>query len=109
MSPKEAPGSNGMTVLFFKHFCNIVGPDVISVVQAFFFSDCLLPKMNQTNLVLIPNIDKASKVSQFRPISLCKVIYKLIFKILAKRLKGLLPKLISPFSACFCCGKEYLG
>ncbi|KAB1205912.1 hypothetical protein CJ030_MR7G027903 [Morella rubra] len=70
-------------------------------VQDFFLNGVMLPELNSTHLTLIPKIDNPSKVSKFRPISLCNVIYKLISKILAERLKLVLPKLISPYQLAF--------
>lgn len=61
--------------------------------------------LNATNITLIPKVGNPSKVSQFRPISLCNVIYKLISKIITERLKLVLSKLISPLQLAFILGR----
>lgn len=83
----------------------MVGSDVVRTVQDFFARGELLPALNYTNLTLIQKIDNSSKVSQFRPISLCNIIYKLISKIMVERLKTVLPKLILPFQLTFVPGR----
>lgn len=69
MNPEKAPRPDGMTVLFFKHFWEVVGADVIHTVQDFFENGVMLPKLNSTNIMLIPKVDNPSKVNQFWPIS----------------------------------------
>ena len=52
--------------------------DVCDVVQAFFHSGSLLKDLNQTFITFIPKIPNPKAVSNFRPISLCNVFYKII-------------------------------
>jgi len=55
---------------------------------------------------MIPKIDKPEFVSQFRPIALCHVIYKVIFKVVVNRIKPLLDGIISPYQSSFICGRS---
>jgi hypothetical protein len=56
---------------------------------------------NETNIALTPKVQKPEKVKDLYPISLCSVIYKLTPKVLANRLKQVLPDIISPSQSAF--------
>jgi len=67
----------------------------------FFNTGILDEKINVTNIALIPKVPNPVCVTDFRPISLCSVLYMLISKVLANRLKGMLPVIISSSQSAF--------
>jgi hypothetical protein len=96
----KALGSNGFTALFYKKYWSIVKDVVLSSIWDFFENHHLQREQNHTFTTLIPKQLGASSVHQFRPISLCNIIYKIISKILANKFKGL-HHFISPHQSAF--------
>ena len=68
-----------------------MGFEVSNAVLSVLNSGILPDTLNHTLLTLIPNIKNACRVTDFHPISLSNVLYKLIAKVLANHLKPLLP------------------
>ena len=105
IGPTKAPRPDGMNAHFYKKFWHIVGTDVTHAVLDFLNNSNMLTDINYTHIVLIPKINSPKKMSNYRPISLCNVIYKIISKVLANRLKVILPQLISPTQSAFVPGR----
>jgi hypothetical protein len=63
------------------------------------------PGINYSYTAFVPKSAKASNVKDFRPIRLCNVLYKVIVKVLANRLKQVLPKIISQQQSAFLLGR----
>ena len=105
MGPTKALGPDGMNALFYKKFWHIIGNEVTDAVLDFFHTGHMVPDINYTHIVLIPKVKKPEKMVDFRPISLGNVIYKIISKVLANRLKLILPQIISPTQSAFVLGR----
>ena len=97
----HAPGPDGMSAIFYQKYWNIVGNDVTSIVLNVLNFDNPMTKLNKTNITLVPKVKQPTRMKDFRPISLSNVAYKLIFKVLANRLKVVLSQLISENQSAF--------
>ncbi|GJW60796.1 RNA-directed DNA polymerase, eukaryota [Tanacetum coccineum] len=86
----KAPGPDGFTFRFFRHFWYLVERDVYEAVRYFFLYSDLPKGCNSSFIALIPKIPDANLVKDFRPISLIGSIYKIIAKNLTNRLVGVL-------------------
>ena len=81
-----------------------MGRDIASLVRDFFISGYLHPAINATNVVFVPKVPIPTKIGQFRPISICNIVYKVISKIISNRIKLLLADLICPTQNAFVLG-----
>ena len=102
----KSPGLDGIPAEFYKIHWDMIGASVQQAVRWFFSTGHLLREWNKTLLVLIPKVTPPEEVSQFRPISLCNVIYKCIAKCMVNRIKPLLPTLIDDYQNAFVPGRH---
>ena len=105
MGPLIAPSPDGMFPIFYKTYWNIVGEDVTVVVLNALNTGIIPGAINTTFICLIPKIKNPKKVLDFRPISLCNVIYKLIAKVVVNRLKRFLATIIPDSQSAFLSGR----
>ncbi|KAG7564109.1 Ribonuclease H domain [Arabidopsis suecica] len=105
MGKYKAPGPDGFQPVFYQHCWEVVGPSVVRFVLDFFETRALPPETNDAFIVLIAKVAKPEKITQFRPISLCNVLFKTITKTMVMRLKRVMSNLIGPAQASFIPGR----
>ena len=106
MKPYKAPGSDGLHADFFQRFWLIVGDSVRKEVEKVFIERKVPKYLNNTHIVLIPKIQGPKTIGNYKPISLCKSVYKIITKILVAKIRPHLDKLVSPCQTTFIPGRR---
>ena len=94
-----------MPLLFYQNFWDLVRGDVVTSVLDFLNSGTLPNLLNHTFITLIPKTKNLESVTEFRPISLCNVLYKIFLMVLANRLKRVLHQIISEHQSAFLKGR----
>lgn len=102
----KAPGPNGLHAIFFKRFWHLLEDDLVEEVLRAVQNEAIPVGWNDTTIVMTPKVDNPDKVTQFRPISLCNVVYKIISKMISFRLKSVLPDIISDHQSAFVPGRS---
>lgn len=105
MHPNKSPGPDGFPAIFFQKNWFLIKDEVTKMVQEFFTTKHILKEFNATFITLIPKIETPTTPKDFRPISLCNTIYKIISKLLAGRINHFLDKIISPYQSAFVPGR----
>lgn len=101
MDPYKALGPDGFQPIFFKSFWPIVKEEVCDLVAKAFATGFIDEHLAETLIVPIPKVDAPSCFKEFRPISLCNVLFKLISKVLVNRIRPHLDSLIGPLQSSF--------
>ncbi|KAA3472427.1 reverse transcriptase [Gossypium australe] len=101
MHPNKAPGPDGFHALFFQKFWKTVREAVCGYLLPILNGDASPEEVNGTLITLIPKTENPQNLTQFRPISLCNVLYKIVSKCLVNRIKPILPTLVSPNQSSF--------
>ena len=100
MKTGKFPGIDGLTVEFYRTFWNTLKYDLIDVIKE--CNNCThLPNSN-TALIRLIDKNKGCKedLRNWRPISLLRVDYKLISKVITNRLEMIMPDITGENRTC---------
>ena len=97
----KAPDPDGLHAIFFKRFWHILGDELTNEVLDAINNKKIPNGWNQTNIVLIPKVESPEVITQYRPISLCNVVHKIMSKMSSNRLRKILPEVSSPTQSAF--------
>jgi hypothetical protein len=105
IGPLKAPGPDGFPARFLQCNCDILRHNVVLAVQHFFADGVMPEEVKDNAIVLIPKKNDPEEMKDFRPISLCNVIYKVVSKCLVNRLRPFLQDIISHTQSAFILGR----
>ena len=101
MQNDKSPGIDGIPVEFYKTFYKTLENDLIQLYNNILFLEKNITNtMKQAIITLIPKKGDSNKLKYWRSISLLCIDYKILTKILANRLKHVLPNIISKEQTC---------
>ncbi|XP_074267464.1 uncharacterized protein LOC141590805 [Silene latifolia] len=106
MGPTKSPGPDGIPALFFQRYWFHIKNEVTDSVLAMLNTGNILKEFNRTSISLIPKTDCPEKVEQFRPISLCNVVMRIVSKCIANRIKRIMPDLVGQYQNGFVPGRS---
>jgi hypothetical protein len=106
MKPYYASGPDGFQPFFYQSQWSVVGISVCDFIRNIFNGKSKVAEVNQTHLVLIPKVNAPEYIYQFQPIGLCNVNYKIVSKIIVKKLNLIMPELISESQSSFIPGRN---
>ena len=105
MIPTKAPAPDSFPAHFYQKHWEICGDEVTTAVLSIIQGEESAESINDTVLVLIHKVINPTLLTQFRSISLCNIIYKIASKVIANRLKLILPEIISEEQSVFVPGR----
>jgi exonuclease III len=105
IGPLKAPGVDGFPACFYQRNWGTIKEEIINAVKLFSVSGKMPEGVNETAIVLIPKTDQPESLKEFRPISLCTVLYKVISKCMVNRLRPILGEIISINQSAFVPGR----
>ncbi|XP_039034126.1 uncharacterized protein LOC120170219 [Hibiscus syriacus] len=104
----KAPGPDGFTMGFLKKFWPIMKENIMKFVQDFHKGRQWENGVNHSFISIIPKKLNLEVIEDFRPISLVSSIYKIISKVLSKRLVSVINDIVSPSQFAFIPGRQLL-
>lgn len=100
-----APGCDGFNAHFFKTTWTTAKSDISEAVMQFFKTNLIYKAINCTSVTLVSKVQNPSSIKEFRPISCCTILYKIIFELLTKRLQTVMDNLVDHGEAAFAPGR----
>jgi len=102
----KAPGPDGFNAKFFKVAWEVIKKDMVKAVESCINNGRMLKQWNYTSITLIAKKRAPETVEDYRPIALCNMVYRFTSKILANRLKEVLPRLVGVHQSAFVQGRR---
>lgn len=108
---KKSPGPDGLTAAFYKKYKHVATKHLHAVITEAHETKQLPPSFMNTHTVLIPKEDdeyKLKNIKNYGPIALGNVDYKILMKVLARRLQNVISEIVGDHQTCGIKGRSIL-
>ncbi|KAK5837395.1 hypothetical protein PVK06_013205 [Gossypium arboreum] len=105
----KAPGLDGFNLCFYRKCLEIVKHDLLGLMPDFFTFGKLEKSINSSFITLIPKVENLTGISEFRPICLVSSLYKIVSKVLSRRLREVVGEVVSETQCAFIKGRQIFG
>lgn len=106
LKPFKALWPDGLHAGFYQYIWHEVGKSVCEEVKAIFKYGDVPDHLNDTLVTLIPKYQSLESLNNYKSISLCNSVYKIVSKILVERTRPYISKLGSPVQRIFVLGRK---
>ncbi|KAH1033486.1 hypothetical protein J1N35_045660 [Gossypium stocksii] len=101
----KAPCSDDFN-LFFRKCWGVVQNDLFEMLREFYITGKLERSINLSFIVLIPKNENLIRISEFRTICLVSSLYKIVAKVLLRRLREVIGGVVSDTQCAFIRGRQ---
>ena len=108
MEHNKAPGPDGFPAEFYQQFWDVIKGDLMCMFHDLHKGDIPLFSLNFGVITLLPKINDATRIQQFRPICLLNVSFKIFTKVATLRINSVADHIISPTQTAFMRGRNVL-
>jgi hypothetical protein len=108
MEHNKAPGPDGFPAEFFQSFWEIIKGDLLELFAALSTGQLELFRINFGEIVLLPKVNEAERIQQYRPICLLNVCFKIFTKAATIRLNSVADHVVRPTQTAFMQGRYIL-
>ena len=108
MEHNKAPGPDGFPAEFYQVFWEVIKDDLMALFTDFHKEDLNLFSLNFGIITLIPKVQEATKIQQYRPICVLNVSFKIFTKVATNRLNKVAQTVVSPMQTAFLPGRNIM-
>src|SRR5438128_5636776 len=108
MEHNKAPGPDGFPAEFYQNFWDVIKTELLELFGDLHAGQLELFRLNFGEIILLPKINEAERIQQYRPICLLNVSFKIFTKTTTIRLNSVADHVVRPTQTTFMQGRNIL-
>jgi hypothetical protein len=101
MEHNKAPGPDGFPAEFYQSFWDTIKSDLLHMFSVLHAGQLELFRLNFGKVILLPKVNEAERIQQYRPICLLNISFKIFTKVTTIRLNTVVDHVVQPSQTAF--------